>query len=762
MAPPSTDSSATHTRSSLGSHVNSHSSSRNSGHSQSLVHDGDHSQSGSHRASEASSRHSQSAARSGSLRSGSLGQSPAHDSGHANANSGGYPLSPADGGRHSLSQEKSGGLAQQSPVHSGGHAHSAGRQPSQVGSGRHSQSPGGLGMSPAKSASRTSHVASPGRAESELTAGSDVSSKLRPGAAVEVKSKTADAWVPGQVISPEEDGKVTVEFQIGEETLRKSIKTLSQDIRPPQTPCEEKRPSTLSTDGKRPTTWSAAQKEALRTLDEMQAKEEELTNVPPVKERATAAAKWNRARKIVEGSRSVELWCSGLEHLNGSWACSPSESGAPTFKHELSQQKWLFVGLNGSWWLGDEECKEKRQAKGWMRSDAVAPGTLPQDVASWEAPKSGEWEPQTSARFWLSESVDVAWQQMRVTSFQTPVIEIRGVTDSLVDGLYDFVVGEDEAGEPPAFQHQQRPNLWLFLARDQRWWIGNTAAMEAKDDRGLMHSACVHPGAHPSEAVGWHMRVAKVWEECRAVKIRKVPGAKRAGEKWEEASGRAKNVQIWGKEFYHGDYILQETADGLPAYQYSVDEDVWLYLAMDGCWWLADTDNKDARRARGYLKSDEVDPGTLPQDVHCWKHLKANSWEEDPMVRVMVREAVASEWQVAWQHLTRDEVEVIEIQNVSGPKYDGMYDLLEPENGSKGDPPTFQHQINQDLFLFVARDGRWWISTEQSMLQREPKGRMHSDLIKPGMPPFAQGLSWHVFNRTSQEWERQEDIAVLA
>jgi len=603
--------------------------------------------------------------------------------------------------------------------------------------------------------------------ESECTSGTELSSKLRPGAAVEVLSKTADSWVAGQVVSPEHDGKVTVEFELSGAIHHKSIRTESQEVRLPQQPCEER--SIASESARRSRSSSVVRDpsltEAKKQLVELKAIEQELISVSDVKERTTAAAKWARARRIAESCSSFQLWGSGNEQLHGAYIYVPTaQQGPPTFQHATRPQKWLFVSTTGSWWIGDSECKDNRQPKGWMRSAAAPPGTLPSSVDTWEAPKSGEWEPQESARFWMSESVDVAWQQVRVAAFETPVLEIRGVSDSFVDGLYDFISGDGEPGAAPAYQHQQRPNLWLFVARDQRWWIGNSTAKEAMDDRGLLHSAPVQPGTHPKEARGWHIRNSKVWEECRGLNIRISPSATRASEKWAQALSKADHVQIWGKEYYHGEYLLKEDMEGVPAYQYTADPDIWLYLAMDGCWWLADTENKDARRARGYLRSDVVEPGTLPQNVDCWKDLKINSWEANLMVCVRLREAVEEEWQVASDLAAQreSEGEVIEIQGVVGPSFNGFYDLVHPPAGKRDTrrPPTFQNQINQGLFLYVATDGRWWLSDEKCMRGREPSGRMHSDLIRPGMLPVSGGLSWHVFNRTSKEWERQEDIVI--
>lgn len=398
-----------------------------------------------------------------------------------------------------------------------------------------------------------------------------------------------------------------------------------------------------------------------------------------------------------------------------------------------------------------------------MRSDAIEPGTLPHAIRSWEVPVNKAWEPHASAQFWLSESIAALWQEMRVKAFRAPVLSVRGVRDAFVDGLYDFIPSEGLPGDAPVFQHQQRPNLWLFLARDQRWWIGNTAAKDAKDDKGIVHSAVVQPGTHPSQANGWHVRSTKVWEECRDLKIQSLPRELRACEKWARARANARTVQVWGKAGYHGEYELTEgtcylTSSFVPAYQCRSDPDVWLYVAEDGRWWLSDTASKDQREARGYMRSDVVEPGVLPQDLQSWRELKSSSWEVNPMMCVVLPESAAREWQLA-----RDEVSqasVIEVQGVSGPSFNGMYDLIDAED-FQDEVPAFQNQINQDLFLYLATDGSWWVNNADAMMKRAASGRMHSDMVQPGMLPTASAIGWHVFNRTSKEWEKQDRVTIL-
>eukprot|EP00416_Gambierdiscus_australes_P027950 CAMPEP_0171063258 /NCGR_PEP_ID=MMETSP0766_2-20121228/5537_1 /TAXON_ID=439317 /ORGANISM="Gambierdiscus australes, Strain CAWD 149" /LENGTH=594 /DNA_ID=CAMNT_0011519131 /DNA_START=71 /DNA_END=1858 /DNA_ORIENTATION=+ len=570
--------------------------------------------------------------------------------------------------------------------------------------------------------------------------------KFYRGTILEVHCCTTGAWVPAEVREPEQDGKVVVEFAVGEEIHRKSMRRDSQELRLPQ-------------EGGRSFGPDPSEAIAVKRLGDLQAKEERLTSVGEPPERATAAAKWIHARKVAQEGRSLELWGCANEKLNGIYVYEANEVqavGQPVYvQRDSDPARWLYVSKDGTWCVGDAEARDQRQHKCWMRSDAIKPGHLPHVVDFWEAPKNGVWNP-LAARFWLSESADVAWQQMRVAAYQAPVVEVRGATDTSVDGFYDFVAEENSAGEPPVFQHQQRPDTWLFLAHDQRWWIGCTAAKEAKENRGVMHCATVQPGTHPAEATNWQYLKSKgLFEECKALKIRASTRELRAREKWVSSQKRAQALQIWGKEL-HGEYVLKAFEDGVPVYQHADDEDFWLYVSSDGSWWVSDGENKEAKQARGFMRSGLVEPGTLPQDVCSWEEWRSGAWQSSSMVSILTREAATKAWEKAWDVVL--EAQVVEIQGVAGPRFNGMYDLLDMSNSWES--PVFQHQVNQDLFLYVAVDGRWWMGSAEAAHHRAANGRMHSELIRPGMLPDHADVTWHVYNRTSKEWEQQDSVQV--
>ena len=76
----------------------------------------------------------------------------------------------------------------------------------------------------------------------------------------------------------------------------------------------------------------------------------------------------------------------------------------------------------------------------------------------------------------------------------------------------------------------------------------------------------------------------------------------------------------------------------------------------------------------------------------------------------------------AWQQARNevDENPVIDIQGVEDLEFDGFFDYI-PNEGTMKDPPVFQHQINQDLWLYVATDCRWWVGAYDNMRRRVPR-----------------------------------------
>lgn len=430
------------------------------------------------------------------------------------------------------------------------------------------------------------------------------------------------------------------------------------------------------------------------------------------------------------------------------------------FQHQGTQERWLYVATQGSWWVGTFESMKRQLARGCICSEAQSAGALPHEVPTWEVALAGQWTRHAGMHFFLPQSVEVAWQQTIVQVAQVPVVDVSGVVDKSAEGLYDFVPGKNgNVGQPPAFQHQQRPNLWLFFAADLRWWIGNEKAKEQHDAVGLAHSAMVQPGTHPASACGWHARNAKVWEECPALQVQAASGALRAQDRWGQVICETP-LEIWGTDLCHGTCLLCQGREmEPPTYRISGgDLELWLYMAMDGCWWISTTTCKDEGKAHGFLRSDVVEPGTLPQHVDRWLEFGNGSWQLRPMACVMLSEAVHQQW-VAVRGMAEKQP-VIEVSAVEGQQFEGLYDLIADEQAMHG-APVYQHQVNRKLFLYVADDGRWWVGRETAMRQRKGgASRMCSDSIRPGTLPFRTGLTWHVFNDKSKEWKKQDCIVI--
>ena len=71
--------------------------------------------------------------------------------------------------------------------------------------------------------------------------------------------------------------------------------------------------------------------------------------------------------------------------VNGGWeVVERLEGEPPIYRRVGSRDWWLFVASDGTWWVGDNQSKEKRtiQSSGWAHSVAAAKGQLPHEVGT--------------------------------------------------------------------------------------------------------------------------------------------------------------------------------------------------------------------------------------------------------------------------------------------------------------------------------------------------------------------------------------------
>merc|ERR1712224_137323 len=127
-------------------------------------------------------------------------------------------------------------------------------------------------------------------------------------------------------------------------------------------------------------------------------------------------------------------------------------------------------------------------------------------------------------RFWLQQTVQLEWQKARVAASESPVIRIKGV-GQMADGLFDYMAKEGGKGGPPAFQHQRFKSVWLWLATDQRWWVGYAHDKDTRAPTGSARCDPVEPGQLP---IGQKFAVMHqgAWEE-RDVAVEVQEGALR-------------------------------------------------------------------------------------------------------------------------------------------------------------------------------------------------------------------------------------------
>jgi hypothetical protein len=483
-------------------------------------------------------------------------------------------------------------------------------------------------------------------------------------------------------------------------------------------------------------------------------------------ERSTAGKKWELARKFASQAPELEAWGGESRSVNGAYSYVQSEGqamGPPFYQQYNDPNKWIYVALTGEWWLGEyEDAKDREVPKegseiGLIRSaDCVSPGALPHQVEKWDVCRNvpgdfaGEWKAQPSLRLWLADQVALHWQKLRLECCEHPVIRFQGAKEEIWNGLYDFVASEGSPGTPPIFQHQQCRKLWLYLATDQRWWISSTIDMDARADRGQICSCRVQPGTHPCDASSIHQFVSNKEQEM-TVERKREPEGRRAVDQWAEARRQADAVQVWGKQSKYGEYEFVQTRDGPadpPSYRSKRHADIWLYAANDGAWWMGTSKDADERKPRGFMRSDVVQPGTLPTEVQSWTEQSQNQWKVNESIAVISPQEAGESW-TTLQEAVREESPVLELQGVPNVRrLNGLFDYME-DVGDSDEAPIFNHQIFQDIWLYVATDGCWWVGNTNNMEKRIPKGKLYSEPITPGTHP-RDAVGWQVYDADSQ------------
>ena len=62
--------------------------------------------------------------------------------------------------------------------------------------------------------------------------------------------------------------------------------------------------------------------------------------------------------------------------------------------------------------------------------------------------------------------------------------------------------------------------------------------------------------------------------------------------------------------------------------------EVYIYLSVDGSWWVSGREDKDARRAVGWAHSEPMTVGSSPVDAQQWKVLDGKEDWQEQSVRV--------------------------------------------------------------------------------------------------------------------------------
>jgi len=202
-----------------------------------------------------------------------------------------------------------------------------------------------------------------------------------------------------------------------------------------------------------------------------------------------------------------------------------------------------------------------------------------------------------------------------------------------------FLPEAGERGQPPVYRHKKDGSTVFFVGEDGCWWLGTSGEGGRLKEGRVRSLQSVEPGTLPGDAsVAWLERGPQAWVRAPVLRFC-TPEALAAA--WRAARERAAADLVMslsgspGDLGYDGlyDYIAEEgREDGPPCFMHQINQERWVYLGADGCWWVGAKEFVASGLTKGRLCTSPVGPGDLPLAGVQWQSWNSGSkaWVAEP------------------------------------------------------------------------------------------------------------------------------------
>ncbi|CAK0905378.1 unnamed protein product [Prorocentrum cordatum] len=331
----------------------------------------------------------------------------------------------------------------------------------------------------------------------------------------------------------------------------------------------------------------------------------------------TVRLQWQKARVDLGNGPVIRVTGVSEHFADGLFDFVPAQSSKgepPVFQHQRLRNVWMFLGTDQRWWIGSTSDKNSRAPHGiGHTSSPIQPGEVPTADTTFAVSVDNAWvnRPVRIQRVDGLRACD-CWAE---AARKTGPLELWGSSELF--GAFAPEAGE--SGHPPVYRRSKDDGTVLFVGEDGHWWLGTSGEGGRLKEGSVRSLQSVEPGTLPDDpCVAWLERGPQEWSRAPALRFCTSQAVAAAWRAAREQAAAEPVMSLTGSPedlVYDGlyDYIAEEgEEDGPPRFMHQINQERWVYLGADGCWWVGDKEFVASGLTKGLLCSGPVGPGDLP------------------------------------------------------------------------------------------------------------------------------------------------------
>jgi uncharacterized protein YuzB (UPF0349 family) len=371
----------------------------------------------------------------------------------------------------------------------------------------------------------------------------------------------------------------------------------------------------------------------------------------------------------------------------------------------------------------------------------------------------------------MSAELEEEWAMAQAQEARSIMVEGQeeGDPEHCCMGMYELVEGK-VVNRRGVWQHSSSGSdtFLYFNSIDTNWWISiSKKPMETGEAAGCIHvtSSALTPDRATAQ---WRVSDGSTFQVAPKLRVHVMSAEQqqaelqRLAEEQAQAMAQAqetRSIMVEGQEkgdCQHsrmGMYKLMEgkVVKGRGVWQHQGGIKFFMYYTSMS-WWISRKEDMEAGKAAGWIT---VESSALTPDraTAQWHVCDSSTFHDAPKLRVYVMSAEQQHAEL--QRLAEEQAQamvqaqearsiMVEGQEEGDYQYGcmGMYELVEGKVVSgRG---VWQHQGDNDLFLYFCSSMAWYISSKESMEAGKAAGFVH--VTSSALTPDQATTQWRVAN----------------